>query len=308
MKKLTTEEFITKANLVHNYKYSYQKTNYINNLNKLIITCPIHGDFEQRATNHLQKHGCSKCEKVYSYSTKEFIDKCNKIHNFKYNYNLTKYINSKTKIKIICKVHGIFEQAPHEHLKGSGCSKCANSYPLTIGSFIKKASKIHNNKYDYSKTIYKNNSTKVKIVCPIHGIFVQLPYNHLSGAGCSKCYKRLNGFSKTNWINNCNTNKISYLYIIKCFNEEEEFIKIGISSTDINKRFSSYFLPYNYTIEKIINSSPDIIWKEEKRLHKIFNNFSYNPKISFSGKNECFTLDILPLIQNSTDLYPLSPY
>ena len=58
---------------------------------------------------------------------------------------------------------------------------------LTKQEFINKASKIHNNKYDYSNIEYKNISTKIKIICPIHGEFEQSPSKHLIGQGCPKC-------------------------------------------------------------------------------------------------------------------------
>lgn len=59
---------------------------------------------------------------------------------------------------------------------------------MTIDEFIEIASKIHNNKYDYSLVEYKNNSTKVKIICPIHGVFKQTPSAHIHNRqGCSAC-------------------------------------------------------------------------------------------------------------------------
>ena len=60
---------------------------------------------------------------------------------------------------------------------------------LTVEEFIKKARKIHGNKYDYSKVVYINNNTKVCIICPIHGEFWQTPRGHLEGRGCQECAK-----------------------------------------------------------------------------------------------------------------------
>ena len=59
--------------------------------------------------------------------------------------------------------------------------------PKTTENFIEKAKQIHGNKYDYSLVEYKNNKTKVKIICPIHGIFEQTPNCHLRLQGCPKC-------------------------------------------------------------------------------------------------------------------------
>lgn len=55
--------------------------------------------------------------------------------------------------------------------------------------FIKKAENIHNDRYDYRLVNYKNNRNKIKIICKEHGIFEQLPTNHLKGSGCFKCFK-----------------------------------------------------------------------------------------------------------------------
>lgn len=57
----TNEEFIKKANLKHNDKYEYSFINYIGTKNKVIITCPEHGNFEQQPNNHLFGQGCPKC-------------------------------------------------------------------------------------------------------------------------------------------------------------------------------------------------------------------------------------------------------
>jgi len=48
---------------------------------------------------------------------------------------------------------------------------------LTIDGFILRAKKVHGDKYDYSETNYVNGRTKVNILCPLHGVFQQLPKN-----------------------------------------------------------------------------------------------------------------------------------
>ena len=120
-------------------------------------------------------------------TTEKFIEKSNIIHKNRYDYSLVEYYNAFTKIKIICKEHGIFEQMPNYHLRGCGCSKCYGNYKYTTDEFIEKAKKIHNNKYDYSLVIYKNCTTKIKIICTIHSEFTQKPDNHLTGQGCPIC-------------------------------------------------------------------------------------------------------------------------
>lgn len=131
--KLSKEEFVKKANKIHNNFYNYDKTIITNNLkNKSIITCPVHGDFEQSLNNHLNNHGCPKCKgkkltALNSKTTEQFIKEAKEIHD--YDYSLTKYVNNKTKVKIICNKHGIFEQTPFNHLQlKQGCPSCSSSH------------------------------------------------------------------------------------------------------------------------------------------------------------------------------------
>ena len=117
----------------------------------------------------------------------DFIEKAKKIHGNKYDYSLVKYINSKTKVKIICLKHGVFEQEVTSHLSGHGCSLCSGSKKSNTLTFIKKAISIHGNEYDYSNVKYINAKTKIDIICSIHGIFKKTPNKHLNGQGCPKC-------------------------------------------------------------------------------------------------------------------------
>ena len=123
-------------------------------------------------------------------STDIFIERSIEIHNNKYDYSLVNYVDSHTKVRIICPNHGIFEQMPYHHINGSGCSICAKHKKGTNEDFIKKSIEIHNNKYDYSLVNYINQYVKIQIVCPIHGIFEQTPKNHLNKCGCPKCVGR----------------------------------------------------------------------------------------------------------------------
>ena len=179
--------FSEKSNKIHNNKYDYSLVNYINNNTMVKIICPLHGVFEQRPKEHLKGSGCPICYGNKRLSTKEFIVKSNEIHNNKYDYSLTEYKNDKTKVKIICPKHDVFEQKPNDHLKGCGCAKCNGGIKMLQEIFIKKSQQSHNNKYDYSLVNYINSKTKVKIICPVHGIFEQNPNDHLKGCGCPIC-------------------------------------------------------------------------------------------------------------------------
>ena len=131
-----------------------------------------------------------------------FIEKARQIHNDKYDYSKVNYVNSRTKVCIICPTHCEFWQTPHNHLKGYGCAECGKEKShlskMTTEDFIVKSKEIHGNKYDYSKACYKTCDTKVCIICPEHGEFWQTPSNHINGSGCPKCAneKRKNALLK----------------------------------------------------------------------------------------------------------------
>ena len=195
-KKLTTEDFIKKAKLVHGKKYNYTLVEYMESKTDIKIICPIHGVFEQIPNSHLMGKGCSRCGhtkiKNIKELTKNFISKANEKHDNKYYYSLVEYTDSKSYVKIICNKHGIFNQLPNNHLNGTGCPKCstiirANNRKIGLDSFIKRATSKHNNKYDYSLAKYVNSHTKIKIICPEHGVFEQIPKDHLKGRGCNDC-------------------------------------------------------------------------------------------------------------------------
>lgn len=122
---------------------------------------------------------------------KEFIEKSNRIHNFKYDYSKVKYSNNCTKVCIICPTHGEFYQIPNSHSRGGGCDKCRiDGKRSTKEEFIIKARNVHGNKYNYDKVNYKTALSKVEIICPEHGSFKQTPNKHISRKqGCVKCGK-----------------------------------------------------------------------------------------------------------------------
>lgn len=187
-------DFIEKSTKIHNNKYNYSKTIYENCDKKIIIICPIHGEFLQTPYCHHNGQGCNKCKSIKIGSLKRkdlilFLNEAKSMHEDKYDYSSVIYKNNRTKIDIICKKHGLFKQVPYSHLQGFGCPSCSGLKKLTTEEFIKKANIIHNNKYDYLNTKYKNTRSIVEITCPIkdHGIFQQKAGLHLRGNGCPKC-------------------------------------------------------------------------------------------------------------------------
>lgn len=204
--KLNTNEFIKRSREIHGDKYDYSKINYVNSQTKVCIICPKHGEFWQTPSHHLKGIGCPKCgiesvQKSHISTAEEFINKAREVHGNKYDYSKINYVNSRTKVCIICPEHGEFWQKPNDHLMGKGCPKCSGNGKLNTNEFIKKARAVHGDKYDYSKVEYVNTNTKVCIICPKHGEFWQTPSGHLSGKGCHKCYKESRSSTTEEFIN-----------------------------------------------------------------------------------------------------------
>ena len=194
-KKRTNDEFIFKADKVHNGKYNYSNVVYRNVNEKVCIICPEHGEFWQTPYDHLQGHGCPKCSGRKQLTTEEFIQKSIEAHGMKYDYSRVEYVNNHTKVCIVCPKHGEFWQTAAEHMRGKGCPDCgkqtiSQKKSLNFEYYLKAFNKVHNGKYDYSQTKYVDSLTKINIICPIHGEFWQLPYDHSIGHGCPKCARQ----------------------------------------------------------------------------------------------------------------------
>ncbi len=204
MKKLTTEEFIKRAKEIHGDRYDYSKTVYVGANEKIEIICFKHGCFLQRMDQHIQmKQGCPKCGLEKRKSSLEYvISRFEKIHNKKYIYDKVEYKNDYTKVEIICPEHGSFFQAPFNHFAGQGCLYCTKKY--TTEEFVEKASKIHNNRYDYLRVEYRDSHTKIHIICPKHGSFYQNAGNHLNGHGCPSCRETNSSVKEKLWLNSQN--------------------------------------------------------------------------------------------------------
>lgn len=146
-------------------------------------------------------------------TTEEFIEDAKNIHGDRYDYSLVDYKNNATKVKIICSIHGEFEQKTNTHLK-SGCRLCFfDSLKNNTINFIKRAKEIHGDKYDYSLVDYKTAIINIKIICSKHGVFEQKPYIHLKGCNCPECFiesKRNNTIDFIKKANEIHNNKYDY--------------------------------------------------------------------------------------------------
>ena len=202
--RITTEEFIERARKVHGDKYDYSKVEYKNTRTKVCIICPIHAEFWQKPIDHLKGCKCPFCAGK-NMNTKEFIRKAILIHGDKYDYSKVNFINSRSKICIICPKHGEFWMTASNHLSNHGCPKCKAEKMVqnaisNVEEFIEKARKVHGDKYDYSKVKYERSNKKVCIICPTHGEFLQTPNSHLRGCGCPDCAPRHTKYTTEEFI------------------------------------------------------------------------------------------------------------
>ena len=125
--RMTQDNFIERGTKKHNGKYDYSKVLFEQSLKPVCIICPEHGEFWQKPFHHLQGYGCPICGGSKRLTNEEFIQKARLVHEDKYDYSKVQYINTATKVCIICPEHGEFWQTPNNHLFGAGCPTCPES-------------------------------------------------------------------------------------------------------------------------------------------------------------------------------------
>jgi len=203
-------EFIEKCKIKHNDFFDYSKVEFTVLSKNIIIICPIHGEFSQRATLHLKGVSCKKCTCNLINSVRKekklncYINKSNVKFNFKYDYSLIDKNNYKgvnSYVKIVCPIHGEFEQILYLHYNSNtGCPKCSNALPSSLQKglkyYIDKSNMVHNFKYDYSlinESDFRTSHQKVKVRCKNNHIFEVTLKEHISHkSGCVLCNRPVN--------------------------------------------------------------------------------------------------------------------
>lgn len=239
-----TQKFIEKARAVHGDKYDYSEVVYTRSVDKVKIICAKHGAFYQRPNRHLAGDGCPACgaERRAEFNTLDtatFVKMAEAVHGDRYDYSETVYEHSKKKVAIRCPQHGLFYQRPRAHLNGHGCAQCgseatAEKRTLDTAVFIERARACHGDRYDYSQAHYVSSTTPLKIICPQHGEFLQMPNNHWRGMGCPACGVTSNAAARTS--------------------STEEFVR---KATEVHKGRYTYPDPYVNSKEKIRIICPD---------------------------------------------------
>lgn len=202
-KSMSTEEYKNLCRQKHRDEYILDDVEYISMKNYVYPTCRKHGCFKINAYDFAHLRGCPHCgrenrkktlfkRKRMNMSFDEFKAAAVQIHNNKYEYIRDSFVNLKTKMGMICPIHGEFEQSPYSHLNGHGCKKCgiiqrSLTRTTTTEEYINKCTKVYNGYYIYTNTIYTGCYNNVDVICPKHGSFSISAYSHLQGHGCKKC-------------------------------------------------------------------------------------------------------------------------
>jgi hypothetical protein len=219
-------------------------------------------------------------------------DKINQYHN---NLILIKYDGVKKRVTVEDENKFRYNPQCYDLIKGSKVTieTCDNKEEL----FKFKANKVHNNFYKYPIFKYINGKTRINVICPIHGDFNQICESHLCGHGCPKC--NTVGFSKESWLKYLKV-KLAFFYVLRVFNDNEEFIKVGITSKTVKDRYRTL---KNYKIEiiKLIEDTPSKVYDIEKHFLKEFKKYRILPTLPFEGWSECLNISCLKKIKNYED-------
>ena len=208
----------------------------------------------------------------------------------------TKYIGNKHKMECKCTIcKHTWSINWHNIQSGYGCPKCAGVTKPTIEE-IKDRLKIINPNIEILSDDFKSAHSKLKCRCLIDAREWETKWHHLkNGHGCNECHIREHEFmgyytksnamiNKDDWIN-----KPCKVYAIRCYKNDEEFFKIGITQTSISKRFKKSNFPYNYdTVYEYDTNLFEAVFIEGG-LHYAHSEYKYIPKIVFSGFTECFS-------------------
>lgn len=187
MKTKTLSELINGFNETHGVgTYNYNKVIYINAHTDVTISCPKHGEFNQNPGKHTKGTGCPKCA-GRNKTTKDIINEFHEVHKVEdYDYSKVDYTQHNKKVEIICHRHGMFKQLARIHKEGIGCPKC-----IAHEDILEEFNKTHGvGTYDYSKVDHDTRSSRIKIICPKHGLFERSVSRHAEGSGCLGCLRK----------------------------------------------------------------------------------------------------------------------
>jgi len=303
--KKTEKNFIEEVTERYGDIYDFSLLEYVNTKTPVTLIHKEFGVVTVRPDALLDKaiyvHRNKK--KTKSTDKETFIKEAIKVYGEKDDYEDTNIISSKYNIDIRCKKHDItFNKNIQTYLSGWGCPECsAENYrelrAIPNEEYYRRVNEKHNNKYTYTND-YTTLKGAVTFICEEHGKQRKNAGSHLNGYGCKKCYIepiKTNKRTKEGYCKLAN-GRTTILYIIKCFNEKEEFYKIGKTFRKIKQRYIKSNMPYNIEVIYKYENSSDFIWDLEEKLHKKYKEYNYKPREWFAGYSEAYELN-LPIKQ-----------
>ena len=302
----------------------YTVETHLNNYYNCKITCKIHTtetkELKLKTLTLFTEDtsiSCKECIKEYKEALKSAIPKKPKVKRISKNqktledfirtseekwgvgvfdFTNTVYRGSKKSISFKCNTCNtrLSNKKPYEHLKDDfccyGCNRIKKNEQF-VKDFEKLSNEKYNSKYDYSllPDIFRRHD-KLKIICPLHGEFIQSANNHLYTAtfGCQTCgAENSSGFSRTDYIAACDGRK-PIVYLVEMSLGDELFYKIGITVSNVDKRFKGSRTPYDHKLLDSIRGEASLIYDLEKDLHYELKSHKYKPTVFFQGSTECF--------------------
>ena len=297
------KELPNRLEKVHNNKYDYSKSIYINTKTKIEVSCKKHGTIFWITPNHHLNGGtgCTKCipERTLEARATEFLVKANKVHP-QYDYSKVVYRTSIEKVIIICPEHGEFKIRPDHLVRGQRCTKCADiavgeKNILPFKNFLNKAREVHGDRYDYIEDSYNGTSKKVDIICKLHGVFTQPASDHLWGHGCPHCANML----KHKKYHKDKTT----LYYIKFILEDAYYFKIGITKQSISRRYANlskypHIKGYEIISSKEFPNGHSAYTVEQEIVSTFKDLLTKDSVLVRNGNSEVFDKDIYSDIQH----------
>lgn len=312
---------------VHGEIYDLSEVVYDKMKSPVTIICKKHGRKQITPSSLIYgKCGCDECGRERSEAAKirpleDVLKQATQVHEGKYGYHkIENYTDTQAKYIFVCPVHGEFPQTMTDHLSGRGCKDCGKEMTglkkrLPQEKVIERCTEVHGNRYDLSKIKYITDREPIEVVCKTHGSFFPLPINFIKkGIGCVKCsnervatYFRNNpvGWSLQDWVKSSKKSKnfdSFKVYVIRCWNEEEEFYKIGRTFRTVKHRFRDKIGKYNYEVIKVEIGEAEDIYKLESEMKSQNKEFSYVPKNKFGGMYECFSINPCTIKNNTVPL------
>lgn len=237
-RSINIQDFIERSSIIHNNKYDYSLSIFNKVSDKIIIICPLHGEFRQYVNNHLnKKYGCKKCaDDLKSMSIDMFIKTADMIHNKKYIYNIVGIINNRQKISIFCSFHGSFYQSILGHLSGNGCPSCRSSKGEVLIEEYLKRNYINFNKQYTFKDCINQRKLKFDFYIPEYNLCIEF-----DGIQHYKSIKWFGGEEKFNKTKVCDDIKTNF-----CLNNDINLFRISYKNLlNINDILKVLFKTYH---------------------------------------------------------------